>query len=71
MVRPAGRDTLVAFIGLGSPPAGGVEGAVLIPMDDESRPRLSALAEELRTVLPGYMVPSLFLPLDALPYSAR
>ena len=70
VVRPAGRDTLVAFIGLGSPPAGGVEGAVLIPMDDELRPRLSALAEELRTVLPGYMVPSLFLPLDALPYNS-
>jgi len=41
--------------------------AWIVPVDSKAAPAATALREALLVTLPGYMVPELFVPLDALP----
>ena len=75
--RRDGREALVAFVNLGG--HGSDDGRerrsdeladALVPMDDTLRATFAGLADGLRTTLPGYMVPALFLPLRWMPFGA-
>nr|POF13536.1 nonribosomal peptide synthetase 1 [Quercus suber] len=69
------REALVAFVSFDDKAAeaeGGVAEELaedLLAMDDGMRAVLVVLADDLKTILPPYMVPSLFLPLRCMPYN--
>ena len=71
VVRHSSRQTLVAFLGFSDDYAakadGNQEGGFFF-IDDDLRQSLAALAAQLSGVLPGYMVPSLFLPVRTMPF---
>ena len=75
--RRDGHAALVAFVNLGG--EGSDDGRerrsdeladALVPMNDTLRAMFAGLADSLRTTLPGYMVPALFLPLRWMPFGA-
>uniref|UniRef100_UPI001EE49F73 non-ribosomal peptide synthetase n=1 Tax=Streptomyces sp. TR1341 TaxID=2601266 RepID=UPI001EE49F73 len=45
--------------------------AYVVPTSGESAPERTALRKHLRTLLPDYMVPTAFVPLDALPLTVN
>nr|POF13537.1 nonribosomal peptide synthetase easa [Quercus suber] len=74
VVGQGAREALVAFVSFDEKAAeaeGGVAEELaedLLAMDDGMRAVLVVLADDLKTILPPYMVPSLFLPLRCMPF---
>nr|POE50466.1 cyclochlorotine synthetase [Quercus suber] len=74
VVRWEAREALVAFISFSVKTSGEQNDAVddltqdLLPMDDDMRKSFVALGADLKTLLPPYMVPSLFLPMRRMPF---
>nr|POF20698.1 nonribosomal peptide synthetase vlms [Quercus suber] len=74
VVRWEAREELVAFISFSVKTSGEKDNAAddltqdLLPMGDDMRTAFIALGADLKTMLPPYMVPSLFLPMRRMPF---
>lgn len=68
VVRHGSRQTLVAFLGFSDEKAEDAQKEGFFFIEDELRHSIASLATQLSTVLPGYMVPSLFLPVRSMPF---
>ncbi|KND86848.1 Nonribosomal peptide synthetase 8 [Tolypocladium ophioglossoides CBS 100239] len=73
VIRQDSRETLVAFMSFNEAASFGSsstvdESSILMPMNDELREALSEMADHIRTALPTYMMPSLYLPLRRMPF---
>lgn len=76
VVRQDGREILAAFISFsdeslvadGSSKLNDLPN-LLLQMSDSIRQELGTLIDDLKSILPGYMVPSLFFPLESMPFN--
>ncbi|KAK2755921.1 NRPS [Arachnomyces sp. PD_36] len=74
MVHRESGDLLVAFLNFSQGQMGAVEDTTeshdvsLIPLNDSLRATLLNLLGDLRSSMPAYMVPTVFLPLQAMPF---
>mgnify|MGYP002346556912 CR=1 FL=1 len=74
VVKLDGRETLVAFISFEEDVEEGSENSAnlpkhIIPPSNALKKTFASLSDDLRNVLPSYMVPSLFVPLYNMPFN--
>ena len=68
VIRHKSRQTLVAFLGFSDDDYMKKQTGGFFFINDDLRQSIATLAAQLGTVLPGYMVPSLFLPVRSMPF---
>lgn len=71
MVAPAGQESAIAAFFVSSESAAkDAEGTNVLPISTDDVGMCKALKKELATALPSYMIPSLFIPISRIPWTA-